>query len=174
MVRTTQLLIVGVAVSFLAACSANSGPCTWAGGPVCKMKKAEAPPPPPPPPAPKKMAAIPDPCAGNITLPNVNFESNSAAVRPSSAVTLDTVAEALRRCPKRQIRIEAHADSAGADAYNMQLSERRAASVRQYLIDRGASGASLSSKGFGESNPIADNSTKEGRAKNRRVEMNQM
>jgi len=170
MVKTAQLIGIGVAMSVLAACSAGSGPCSWAGAPVCGVKQ-EVPPPPPPP---MKKAALPDPCAGNITLPNVTFGVNSADIGPASAIALDQVADALRGCPNRHIRIEAHTDSTGSEAYNQALSDRRAASVRSYLVDHGVNGDALESKGFGESDPVADNSTAAGRAQNRRVELNHM
>ncbi len=170
MVKTARLIGIGVAMSLLAACSAGSGPCSWSGAPVCGMKQ-EVPPPPPPM---KKQAALPDPCAGNITLPNVTFALNSADIEAASAITLDQVADALHGCPDRHVRIEAHTDSTGSEGYNQALSERRAASVRSYLVDHGVDADALESKGFGESDPVADNATEEGRAQNRRVELNRM
>jgi OOP family OmpA-OmpF porin len=65
--------------------------------------------------------------------------------------------------------IEGHTDSVGNDDYNLKLSQRRADAVRQYLLDKGVAGARLEAKGFGESQPVADNKTVEGRAQNRRV-----
>jgi OOP family OmpA-OmpF porin len=70
-----------------------------------------------------------------------------------------------------KIRVEGHTDSRGSDSYNQNLSEERAASVRQYLIGRGVSASRIQSKGFGEQRPIEDNTTKAGRAANRRVEI---
>jgi outer membrane protein OmpA-like peptidoglycan-associated protein len=65
--------------------------------------------------------------------------------------------------------VEGHTDSTGADAYNQALSERRANSVLRYLVDAGVPASRLSAQGFGESQPVADNDTAEGRAQNRRV-----
>jgi OOP family OmpA-OmpF porin len=65
--------------------------------------------------------------------------------------------------------VEGHTDSTGADAYNQALSERRANAVLKYLVDAGVPAARLSARGFGESEPVADNDTAEGRAQNRRV-----
>ena len=65
-----------------------------------------------------------------------------------------------------------HTDSVGTDAYNQTLSERRAASVKDYLVGQGVDGSRLSTAGYGESNPIASNDTADGRALNRRVELN--
>ncbi|HEY8330368.1 MAG TPA: OmpA family protein, partial [Pseudomonas sp.] len=69
------------------------------------------------------------------------------------------------------IKVNGHTDSTGTDAYNQGLSERRAASVVDYLVSQGVAQDKLSSEGFGESKPVADNSSKEGRAENRRVEI---
>jgi OOP family OmpA-OmpF porin len=69
-----------------------------------------------------------------------------------------------------RVRVEGHTDSYGSDAYNQKLSERRAASVEKYMIKKGVPADKIHSVGHGERKPIADNATKEGRAKNRRVE----
>jgi len=73
--------------------------------------------------------------------------------------------------PTLRVLLEGHTDSIGAEAYNQGLSERRAKAVMQYLIKGGVDSARLSTVGYGESRPIAPNNTKEGRAKNRRVEL---
>jgi len=75
-------------------------------------------------------------------------------------------------CPNASVSIEGHTDSQGADAYNLNLSEQRAQAVVTYLIDQGVDGTRLSSIGYGESAPIGDNDTPEGRAQNRRIEFN--
>ena len=85
--------------------------------------------------------------------------------------TLDVAAEALRACPNIRTEVEGHTDSIGSEVYNQALSQRRADSVADYLVDHGVSSGRLEAKGFGESNPIADNSTEDGRAQNRRVEL---
>ena len=68
------------------------------------------------------------------------------------------------------MRVEGHTDSRGSDAYNLTLSQKRAESVRNYLISRGVSPDRMEPRGFGESQPIADNRTEQGRSQNRRVE----
>jgi outer membrane protein OmpA-like peptidoglycan-associated protein len=73
--------------------------------------------------------------------------------------------------PDSLVDVYGHTDSTGADQYNMDLSQRRADAVSRYLISRGVSSARLQAKGMGESYPVADNNTAEGRAKNRRVEV---
>ena len=107
-----------------------------------------------------------------ISLPNVNFELNSAKLTASSVATLDGAAETLNKFTDINAEVAGHTDSTGADAYNMSLSDKRAKSVKDYLVSKGVSAARLSSKGFGETQPIADNSNKQGRAMNRRVVLN--
>lgn len=99
------------------------------------------------------------------------FDSARATLKPVSRPTLDNVVKVLRENPGiERVRIEAHTDGEGTEAYNRGLSQRRADTVRHYLIDHGIAAERLESQGFGESRPIADNKTAVGRAKNRRVE----
>jgi OOP family OmpA-OmpF porin len=99
------------------------------------------------------------------------FELNSANLTADSRPVLDSVAADLMKHERLKVELQGHTDSSGADAYNMQLSERRASSVREYLISQGVPPTQLVSRGYGETQPIADNKTNEGRALNRRVEM---
>ncbi|MCB1738330.1 MAG: OmpA family protein, partial [Gammaproteobacteria bacterium] len=107
----------------------------------------------------------------DITLKGVNFLSNADTLTEESMVILDHIAEVLIANGDLTVEVAGHTDSQGNDAYNLDLSQRRAASVRQYLIDKGVPGTRLSSAGFGETQPVADNGTAEGRAQNRRVEL---
>jgi OOP family OmpA-OmpF porin len=132
---------------------------------------AAAEPPPPPPPAPTPTPAPPDPCSGRIVLRGVMFAFDSDEVTGASMATLDVAAETLRACPNVRTAVEGHTDSVGTDTYNQDLSQRRAESVSNYLSSHGVSPDRLSAKGYGESRPIADNSTEDGRALNRRVEL---
>lgn len=125
-------------------------------------------PPPPPPPAPP---AEPDPCEGRIVLRGVNFEFDRADLTPASLVTLDVVAETLNQCPNVRTTVEGHTDAVGSDQYNNGLSQRRADSVRDYLVQRGVAASRVETRGHGESQPIASNDTDEGRSMNRRVEL---
>jgi OmpA-OmpF porin, OOP family len=100
----------------------------------------------------------------------VYFDTNKATIQKRSFPLLDDVSRALADNPTIRVRIEGHTDSQGADAYNKKLSQRRADSVRKYLIGKGIRGARMVAVGFGEEVPIADNRTAEGRAQNRRVE----
>ncbi len=107
---------------------------------------------------------------GKLSFTNIRFNYNSAELTEPSKKILDNVADVLVKLGEIKIEIQGHTDSDGSESYNQDLSERRAASVRDYLILKGISSNRLSSKGMGESKPIADNSTKEGKAANRRIE----
>jgi len=143
---------------------------------ICKaLAKGEAPPPPPPPPAPP--AAEPPPPAAppvveKIILRGVNFDFDKDGIRADAGVILDEAAGMLTGAHTgARVRIEGHADATGPEAYNQGLSERRAKSVRDYLISHGVEASRLTSVGYGESRPISSNDTREGRALNRRVEL---
>lgn len=103
-------------------------------------------------------------------LEGITFELNSAKIRPEAIPVLEAVAEQLTKFPKIRVRIHGHTDDRNTDAYNLKLSQRRAASVRQWLIDHGIAGSRMEVKGFGESKHLTSNDTEEGRAKNRRIE----
>ncbi len=99
----------------------------------------------------------------------VFFELNSDQLTADSRTTLDSVAARLNELTNISGVIEGHTDSSGSDAYNQALSERRARTVRTYLVSKGVAASRLQSAGFGESKPIADNTSDAGRAQNRRV-----
>jgi OOP family OmpA-OmpF porin len=105
-----------------------------------------------------------------VRLDEVNFEFNSAILTPSASDTLRRVAEALRGEPSLRAEIAGHTDSSGADAYNLSLSQQRADSVLQFLVGQGIDRNRLVARGYGETQPEADNSTAEGQRRNRRVE----
>ena len=110
-------------------------------------------------------------CAIRIELHGVNFEYDSAELTATAKSILDGVADQLVVYPeKKDIEVQGHASSEGSSKYNMALSERRSQSVVNYLKERGVTN-NLYAKGYGEDYPIADNSTEEGRRKNRRVEL---
>ncbi len=102
---------------------------------------------------------------------DILFDFNSAALRPSSQETLDDLAGNFRQYPDNRLAIEGHTDSVGSDEYNQQLSERRAGSVADYLIDKGVSSSAITVYGYGELRPKSTNDTAEGRQLNRRVEI---
>ena len=106
-----------------------------------------------------------------LTLEGVNFDNDQATLRPDASAALDRAAESLKQWGNVKVEVAGHTDAKASDDYNMQLSERRANAVRDYLIGKGVAADRLSAKGYGESQPVADNDTEEGRAKNRRVEL---
>jgi outer membrane protein OmpA-like peptidoglycan-associated protein len=107
-----------------------------------------------------------------IRLPgSVLFDFDSAAIRLDAERALTDVAAVLAGYPNRPARIEGHTDSIASEAYNLDLSKRRAESVRAWLVAHGADAKRLTTAGLGESRPVADNATAAGRQKNRRVEI---
>ena len=104
-----------------------------------------------------------------IELPDVNFEFDSAKLTADSSTTLDGAVGTLNRYPELTVECTGHTDSVGTEQYNQGLSERRAHSVCTYLTEHGINASRLTEHGYGETKPIADNSTADGRAKNRRV-----
>lgn len=153
---------------------------------------APAPTPPPPPPAPAdsdhdgvldNLDRCPDTAAGvavdaygcprkgSITLEGVTFELNSARLTPDSRSVLETVAADLKKFPRLRIELQGHTDSSGSDQHNLKLSQQRAEAVRTHLIEQGVPAAQLEAKGYGEGQPVADNTSADGRATNRRVVM---
>lgn len=109
-----------------------------------------------------------------VVLTGVTFALNSDELAVSSHETLDAVAKTLGRYPEMRVEIAGYTDDQGSQKYNQKLSQRRAESVRRYLIERGIAAGRLTAKGYGKADPIADNATAEGRAQNRRVEMHKI
>jgi len=105
------------------------------------------------------------------TMPDVLFETNQYALRPTARESLAKVAGILLAYPDLRLEVDGHTDSVGSDAYNQQLSEKRAASVRDYLVQQGIPIVSVTTQGFGKTQPIASNATAAGRQQNRRVEL---
>jgi outer membrane protein len=156
--------------------------------PVAAPVAAPPPPPPPPPPAAcgdddaDGVCNDIDKCPGTPAGTKVDsvgcpleqtlkllFDFDSAELRPESITELERVVKFMGDVPFAKALVEGHTDSVGADAYNMALSDRRAKAVFDYLSSRGVDPARLSSVGKGETAPIADNKTAEGRQENRRV-----
>jgi len=100
----------------------------------------------------------------------VFFDTNRATIKPMSFALLNDVAQAMKDNPKIKVEVQGHTDSQGNDAFNLKLSQRRAESVRTYLVKKGVAKDRMLPKGYGENVPIADNRTADGRAQNRRVE----
>ena len=139
---------------------------------------------PPPPPAPAPPAP-PPPCHAppgfkvdancriieqSVVVRAVDFEFNLSQLTAPAQQTLDEVASALLTQPDLHVEIQGHTDSIGSVNYNLNLSQRRAEAVKDYLVSKGVSPSNLTAKGYGKAKPIASNDTAEGRAQNRRVE----
>lgn len=131
---------------------------------VCDPVKQPPPPPPPPP------AAAPPP-KHLVELEDVHFDFDKATLKPAGKVKLDEAVKQMKADPKMNVTINGYTDSIGSDAYNLKLSQRRATSAADYLASQGIQRSRLTTKGYGKSNPVASNATAEGRAKNRRVEV---
>ncbi len=107
----------------------------------------------------------------SIVLRGINFDFDKAVIKPEAEGVLDAAVEVLKENPDVSVRVSGYTDSVGTEEYNQGLSERRAKSVRDYLVSHGIEAARLTAVGYGESNPVADNATKDGRAQNRRVSL---
>lgn len=127
---------------------------------------------PPPAPAPEPAPA-PLPKEETIVVRDLHFAFDSSKVDAQDKDKLNEIAGRLKgEAATTELNIAGHTDSVGSDAYNQKLSERRAHAVANYLVDQGVPASSIKSvEGYGESQPVADNKTKEGRAENRRVEI---
>jgi lipid-binding SYLF domain-containing protein len=106
-----------------------------------------------------------------VTLNDLHFETGKADITPDSEATLNTVLTSLKNNPDWKIRVEGFTDNVGGQEANEKLSADRAEAVANWLADHGVDRSRLSSKGYGESRPIASNKSEDGRAKNRRVEL---
>jgi len=106
-----------------------------------------------------------------FTLNSIQFETGKADLKPSSYTLLQDIVEIMRLKPTMKILIGGHTDSDGDDATNLILSQKRADAVKNYLISKGIDGKRIVAVGYGETKPVADNSTTEGKAKNRRTEI---
>lgn len=115
--------------------------------------------------------ALFQPGGGALVLEGVNFQTGKSALLPESQEVLDRVAESLLNNPDVNVEVGGHTDNTGSRAGNTRLSQARANAVREYLIGKGIDAGRLSAKGYGPDKPVADNTTVEGRAANRRVEL---
>jgi outer membrane protein OmpA-like peptidoglycan-associated protein len=134
---------------------------------VCEPEEAPPPPvaaPPPPPPPPARGTKIAE-------IPGPNFEFDRAKLTAGGRRIVAEAARVLKDNPSIRVSVDGYTDSIGSDAYNQRLSERRARTVADALVDEGISPSRLDVRGYGESKPVADNKTAEGRARNRRVEI---
>ena len=160
-----------VAAALVAGCATQQEAPAPAPAPAPK-------PAPPPQPAPEVKAAPkpepvkPKPVAEKVTFAaDVLFDFDKSVVKPEGKSKLDDLSGKVRGVNLEVVIAIGHADSIGSDAYNQKLSVRRAESVKAYLVSKGIEPNRIYTEGKGEKQPVADNKTKEGRAKNRRVEI---
>jgi outer membrane protein OmpA-like peptidoglycan-associated protein len=110
----------------------------------------------------------------NITLimpGNITFASSQSDIRPDFYATLNSVSKVLQEYDQTAVVVQGHTDSTGSDSYNDQLSVRRAEAVGNYLASQGIAAQRIDAQGYGERQPIASNNTEQGKAQNRRVEI---
>lgn len=130
----------------------------------------------------KAMMAVPVPTetdlaselkdTGSISLYGVQFDTGDATIKPESAAVLAPVGAMLKSQPALKIEIRGHTDNVGAPAANLRLSQARALAVKTYLVETfGIAAARLTAAGFGDTKPVGDNATEDGRTRNRRVEL---
>jgi OOP family OmpA-OmpF porin len=123
--------------------------------------------PPPPPPAP----APPPPVRQKLVLRGVHFDFNKYNIRPGDAAVLDEAVPVLKANPKVAVQVNGYCDAIGGEAYNLRLSDKRAAAVAAYLEQQEIPASQLIPQGFGKTDFVAPNETADGRAQNRRVEL---
>lgn len=108
---------------------------------------------------------------GRVAVYGINFDTGKATIKPESEKVLAEIKKLMASHAQLKLRIEGHTDNVGSAASNKKLSEDRAAAVKAWLVKNGTSDANLTTAGFGDTKPLGDNKTEEGRAKNRRVEL---
>jgi OOP family OmpA-OmpF porin len=173
---TKNLFAMLVAVAFAAGCATTEQPKPEPKPePVPAPAPAPKPEPKPAPPAPAptpKPEAKPTPVAEKITFAaDVLFDFDKSVIKPEGRSKLDDLAGKAKGVNLEVVIAIGHADSIGSDAYNQRLSVRRAESVKTYLVSKGIEPNRVYTEGKGEKQPVASNKTAEGRAKNRRTEI---
>jgi len=170
-----NLFAVLVAAAFAAACATTEEPKPAPPPPAPAPKPVPPPPEPkpaPPPPAPKPAPEKPKPVAEKVTFAaDVLFDFDKAVIKPDGKSKLDDLSNKMRGINLEVVIAIGHADSIGSDAYNERLSMRRAESVKAYFASKGVEANRVYTEGKGEKQPVADNKTGDGRAKNRRTEI---
>ena len=160
--RSIGLSGAAVALAVLVGCATTEEP-----------KPAPAPAPAPAPtPKPEAPKPPPAPVAQKVTLAaDVLFDFDKSVIKPDGKNKLDDLSQKIRAINLEVVIAIGHADWIGSDAYNQKLSVRRAESVKAYLVSKGVEPNRIYTEGKGEKQPVASNKTKDGRAKNRRVEI---
>ena len=172
MIKKVSLLLAAFMFAFVAGCA------TEPAQPEPKPAPPPAPKPPPPPAAkpapeaPKPAPEKPKPVAEKVTFAaDVLFDFDKAVIKPEGKSKLDDISNKVKGINLEVVIAIGHADSVGSDIYNQRLSVRRAESVKAYLQSKGLEANRVYTEGKGEKQPVADNKTRDGRAKNRRVEI---
>ena len=137
----------------------------------CLMAREPEAPPPPPPPPPLPPPPPPAPPPQKIVLRGVHFNFDKSFIREVDKPVLDEAADTLKANPNVKLDVNGYCDAIGTEKYNLKLSQRRSETVAAYLEDKGIPAAQLVPQGFGKTDFVATNKTKEGRAENRRVEL---
>jgi OOP family OmpA-OmpF porin len=170
MLKNAWILLV--ATVFAAGCATQEEPKP---APQPEAPRQVPPPPPPKPapaPEPKKEAPKPKPVAEKVTFAaDVNFDFDKSNLKPEGRSKLDDLANKIKAMNLEVVIAIGHADEIGTHEYNDKLSVRRAESVKAYLVSKGVEPNRIYTEGKGKRQPIASNKTREGRAKNRRVEI---
>jgi OOP family OmpA-OmpF porin len=175
MINKVWLLLV--ALAFAAGCATEPAQPEPKPAPPPAPKPAPPPAPKPaaPAPAPEKTKPAPEkpkPVAEKVTFAaDVLFDFDKSVIKPEGRSKLDDISGKAKGVNLEVVIAIGHADSTGSDAYNQRLSVRRAESVKAYLVSKGIEANRFYTEGKGEKQPVADNKTREGRAKNRRVEI---
>jgi len=175
MIKKVWLLLV--ALAFAAGCATEPAKPEPKPAPPPAPKPAPPPEPKPAPPAPapekpKPAPEKPKPVAEKVTFAaDVLFDFDKAVIKPEGKSKLDDISNKAKGINLEVVIAIGHADSVGSDAYNQRLSVRRSESVKAYLVSRGIEANRVYTEGKGEKQPVADNKTRDGRAKNRRVEI---
>jgi len=166
MINKVWLLLV--ALAFAAGCATEPAQPEPKPAPPPAPKPAPAPAAEQPKPAPEK----PKPVAEKVTFAaDVLFDFDKSVIKPEGRSKLDDISAKAKGVNLEVVIAIGHADSIGSDAYNQRLSVRRAESVKAYLVSKGIEANRVYTEGKGEKQPVADNKTRDGRAKNRRVEI---
>jgi OmpA-OmpF porin, OOP family len=176
MIKKIWLLLV--ALAFAAGCATEPPKPEPKPAPPPAPKPAPPPEPKPAPapaPAPEKPKPAPEkpkPVAEKVTFAaDVLFDFDKAVIKPEGKSKLDDISNKVRGVNLEVVIAIGHADSVGSDAYNQRLSIRRSESVKAYMVSKGIEPNRVYTEGKGEKQPVADNKTRDGRAKNRRVEI---
>ena len=109
--------------------------------------------------------------SGHVAVYGIHFETGKATIQPDSQPVLQRIVQLMNEDPSLKLRVEGHTDNQGVAAANQALSEKRAQAVVAWLTSHGVAASRLTARGFGAGKPVADNTSEEGRAKNRRVEL---